>query len=396
LDIPPALLGLSSQQELTSEELGKLVSRHRNQQCWTQQQLGQALDPCLCDASVMLLEKGKGLDSMKRRRALSLILSIPPALLGLAEPIQDAPAPSLLLPNTARGLSGALVEHKTMQEQLFNSYYAGLGKGHLPEVAIQLQTLQQSLGVANRESQRLAIVNMQEIYHIFYVWVGREDCNFKLALSHANQAVNLTQAVLDVTDWRSRERLANAYRWRSEVWRESGFIERAVQDIDKAIYHANGTSNLTICSAFTEGGTVHMLAGPQGKGKAYGQALFEKAGKMVPVDEEDHYYGRFNRAFFNLRRAMAFQNEEAINDARNADTGSVSRRTLILDIEEAKMRLQQRDYEEAARLAVQSLDTARSFHSKINVMRVKGVYEGLKDHMDIPEVARLSLFYLSQ
>jgi hypothetical protein len=45
---------------------------------------------------------------------------------------------------------------------------------------------------------------------------------------------------------------------------------------------------------------------------------------------------------------------------------------------------------------VQSLDTARSINSKLNIVRIGGLYDGLKDHMDIPEVARLSLFYLAQ
>ena len=91
---------------------------------------------------------------------------------------------------------------------------------------------------------------------------------------------------------------------------------------------------------------------------------------MFPIREEDGYYGRFSRGFFYLRRAMALQNEEAIKDARDADTGSVSRRTLILDIEEARMHLKRRSYDEAARIAVQSLDTARSINSKLNIVRI--------------------------
>jgi transcriptional regulator with XRE-family HTH domain len=402
LDIPPLLLGLDEQaiqEGLTDEVLGQLVYDYRNHKRWTQHQLGQALDPCLCKDSIALIEKGKRLDSMQRRRALSFLLSIPPTLLGLAEPPAVAPVPRVILPKTAVSLSGALPEYRNVQAQIFDSYYKGVGKECLPEVANQLQTLQQALTVANRNNQRTEIIDIQEIYHNFYVWQGREDCNYKLALSHANKGIELAQSILDETDWHSRDRLAHAYLYRSELWREYGDMKKAVQDADKAVHYANGTSSLTICQTYIEAGIVHALAGELGKGKAYGEALLERAGNMFPLKEEDPHYAnitKFNRGFFHLRRAMALRTEEAIKDARDADNGSVTRRTLILNIEEANIYLKQGEYEEAAKLAVQSLDTARSLKSNVNIMRIGNLYQGLKDHIDIPEVARLSLFYLSQ
>jgi tetratricopeptide (TPR) repeat protein len=399
LDIPPILLGLDEQAiegALTDEALGQLVYDHRNQQRWTQHQLGQALDPCLCKDSIALLEKGKRLDSMQRRRALSFILSIPPALLGLAEPPAVTQVPNIIVAKTATSLSGMLSAYKSTQAEIFESYYQGTGSDRLPEVASQLRTLRQALTVANRESQRVELLNLQAMHHTFSIWVSKEECNYKLALSHANKEVDLVQSVLDETDWRTRDRLAMAYLWRAQIWRESGDLKKAVQDIDQAVFYANGTSNLTICRTYTEAGTVHALAGEYGKGKAYGEALLERAGKMFPIKEEDPYHGRITRGFFYIRRAMALQNEGAIKDARDADTDSIKIRTLALNIEEANMRLKQGEYEESAKLAVQSLDTARLIKSNFNIIRIGNLYEELKKHKDIPEVARLSLFFLSQ
>jgi transcriptional regulator with XRE-family HTH domain len=398
LDIPPILLGLDEQaiqETLTNEELGQLVYDYRNHKRWTQHQLGQALDPCLCKDSIALIEKGKRLDSMQRRRALSFLLSIPPTLLGLAEPPAAKLVSPIIVPKTAISLSGALADHKNLQAQIKDSYYLGQGQKRLPEIASALGTLQNSLKVATGH-QREQVIDLSVMYHSFYVWIGREELNYRMALTHADKAVELANALLDKGDWRSRDRLATVYLYRAEAWRECGNMGNAVQDIEAALHYANGTSTLTICRTHTEAGTIHSLAGEYGKGRAYGESLLERAGKMFPIKEEDPYDGRFDRVFFYLRRAMALRTEEAIKDARDADNGSVPRRTLILNIEEANTYLKQGEYEEAAKLAVQSLDTARSLKSNVNIMRIGNLYQGLKDQMDIPEVARLSLFYLSQ
>jgi len=359
LAIPPHLLGLSLT-ERPPTEIGREIAKRRKARRISQEALAEKMDRSVEFVS-RLENKGEGLDNMRRRKALSLLLGVPPALMGLA----DASIPMNQIVQT---VDLELYQHRL--DQLYQAYYNG---------ATTLAEVEQQIAQLEQLEQDSETRTMLYRYHTLALLIAREDYNFHAIHVHSQACVDL--AGDDAIN------LALAHYHRAEACREIELYGEAVTQIGLAL-NINSLPPSILCRLALEAGTIHYSAPPGiGAGTRYGARMLSQAEKLFPRVEGSYTGGifrfsSFGEDFLALRRTMAFVNDpsacaQAIEEARGLSK-MMPRRAMILDTYEADLAAKKGNIEEAILLTARAERKARELQSQLNLARVAKLYKKLK------------------
>ncbi len=443
LGIPAVLLGLDGQHPQASQQPrwwvqegypcfeagsdgypdpGHVIRWHRERKMkrladgrhkpWTQADVGQACDPPISEESVNRMEKRKrGLDSMKRREALSFMLTIPPALLGLDglshEGAMPLSMPAIHLPGLT--VDAALLQtYRSRQAGLYTGYFTHHGQEALSEVAGWISHLHEEVIPLASGADLLEALAIESLYHQFILDVAREQRDDETALSHANTSLFLAQQT------GNDEAIIAALLRRAEALQEQSQILEAKRDIDGALLHLKRAANpsLIVVGAVREtAGLIHAQAAQTEVEMTVAFGLLDQAERVAQIQElgEDPYFLKFDRGYYSLTRAMALTVkkaptglQDALDEAERFTAPELTRRHVILSIVRAQGLLKQaaqtssplskeQCYYEATVVATEALDVAQQIKSRLSRDCIEQIYEQLKASTfgEEPAVVRL-------
>ena len=357
------------------------------------------------------MEQGH-IDSLKRRRALALVLGIPAALLGLDDAGHHA---VMALPNIIIGRTIDVPSYFPHLERAYSSYYTNHGQEALSEASSQLVLLKQDLPFARTEQDRRALAGLQAHWHQFIASVSRELRDYKTGFSHSKQALALAEGMSDM------DLLVSQLVHRSGLFRQSGDLVSARKDIDRAlsIIHPSplppgsttvrpAISPQVRCAMLRAAGVVYAYSQDK-KDVMKAFTMLDEAYRMAQDKEamqDDKHYWKINPGFILIYTAQALSvatpahrtvvpsdREHVLDEARRLTPPELKRRHILLDMFECQEYINAGEYEDATSLALTTLDMARSINSVINRDRLRGIYQQLMEtnYKDEPELARLGV-----
>ncbi|MBV9022110.1 MAG: hypothetical protein JOZ71_15535 [Ktedonobacteraceae bacterium] len=443
LGIPAVLLGLDGQHPQTSQQPpwweqegyspfeagpdgyprpGQVIRWYRERKMktladgrhkpWTQADLAQACDPPISEESVNRMERqNKGLDSMKRREALSFMLSIPPALLGLDglshEVGMPLSLPAIHLP-TLKVDTALLQTYRSKQTRLFTGYYTHDGQEALSEVSWWISHLHEEVLPVASGANLLEALAIESLYHDFIMNVAHQQRDDETALSHVNASLSLAQGA------GNEEAIAVALLRRASALQGQSLISEAKQDIDGALLHLKRAANpslIVVGAVRTRAGLIHAQAAQTETEMTIAFGLLDQAERVAQVKElgEDTYFLKFDRGNYHLIRATALMVKkspvglrDALDEAERFIPPDLTRRHLSIAIVRAQGLLKQATqsssplgkeqcYYEATVLATEALDVAQQIKSRLNRDRIEQLYEQIKASTfgEDPAVVRL-------
>ncbi|MBV9689227.1 MAG: hypothetical protein JO202_05885, partial [Ktedonobacteraceae bacterium] len=379
---------------------------------WTQADVGQACDPPITEESVNRMEKrNRGLDSMKRREALSFMLAIPPALLGLDGLCHEVGMPLSMPAVHLPGLkveAALLQSYRSKQTRLFTSYYTYDGHEALGEVAGWISHLHQEVLPLADGANLMAALAIESLYHDFIMNVAHQQRDDETALSHANTSLFLAQQA------GNDEAISVALLRRASALQGQSQILEAKQDIDGALLHLKQAANpslIVVGAVCTRAGLIHAQAAQTETEMTIAFGLLDQAERVAQRQElgEDTYFLKFDRGNYHLIRATALTVkkaptglQDALDEAERLISPDLTRRHLSITIVRAQGLLKQaahsssplgkeQCYYEATVLATEALDVAQQIKSRLNRDRIEQLYEQLKASMfgQDPAVVRL-------
>ncbi len=385
---------------------------------WTQTDLATALD--VTTETVRLMEKRTHLDQMDRREALAQIFygtatlsqGAPHlfALFGLHEqsfvPLKETAAASLYLPQNMTNLQ----EHRDIQKFLFEKYHTNHGYSLLEEAEFWLDLLTSQVAPQVSGAQHLDVLALQRQYHIFFGNVAREARQNRKALFHMEKAMTLGDDAIRWTNDRSvaeqtqaKELKVGALYNRAMAQFEQGNFVRAAQDIDVALALCAKLPISHITShTLIDAGMIHAYAASTAQEAASALSYFTVADRHLEYisSEKDLSFATYDKGMLYLRQAMALcapksssNTQEALDDAERLVSPEFARRRLLIDIFRAQYLIENKEYEQATRLALSALEISRKLHSKLNRDRIEQLYHRLGEttYKYEPLLARLGV-----
>jgi tetratricopeptide (TPR) repeat protein len=183
-----------------------------------------------------------------RRRVIADLLGIPYALLGLGESLAkkslmvDAPK-VLMIPKQETLAQEVLEEHQQSLTLYFAGYYHRHGQAALDDIAIATQQLSTAVSQTRERAKPIGIALISR-YHQFGINVAREQQNYKLALFHADKAIEYAEEVHKIKPnsdlmavTQLRRSLASFEQAITRV-RQDGNLDDAIVHIDAALSYS--------------------------------------------------------------------------------------------------------------------------------------------------------------
>jgi hypothetical protein len=387
---------------------------------WTQEDLGEASVPNLSGETVNKMEKhGIGLDSMARRKALTFLLGIPPALLGLdalkhEKVTPDLPRPTLLL---SKALTpDILLGYEQHQTALFAEYYTNHGQGTVGEVHWWISYLQDRvLSLIQSNQQHIQVRSIEWSYHRLITDIAREQQDYGMALFQANTSVAIAEEMGDP------EYLTVALCIRAATLREQGplFYHAAQVDLDRALALVKQAAQdrhplapAVVGTVTSAAGIVQSFTAQLKHEREEVKALLRQSESLSQraVGEVDTHRLKFDPGFYHIKAAMALTAwhnpvtlKEHLDEATRLTGPALQRRHLIIQIVRAQGELldaknssrleQDKHYAEATALATDALPIAKKLNSRLNRDRIQQIYNALSEspYGEEPSVAHLGL-----
>lgn len=340
---------------------------------WDRVGLAAALS--ISESALGKMEKSKYVDTIERRRTLSFLLGIPPALLGLDSLVHLSPVSTKTVSLSIKG-----EYHKQQLAHLWGGYYREHGQ-NTQEVALKHIAQLGELPSTHQEKELTTIIIT---YQAYLAETFREQAASSLAISHLSLALKRGE------EMGNKEAVAMLLLRRSAAYRESGDYPSAFSDIERAQqlipYAYTGLQQEIIGSA----GYMTAIIAQDASDVTRSLRLFDQAGSIARqgVVEEDPYFLNANQGYYHLRRAKAYlalggrktnfldaQNE--IDLARKLTPVQFSRRHIINDFTQAQVYLRSGEYPEATTLALDTLPKFKAIKSTINLRRFAGLYQSL-------------------
>lgn len=392
-NIPPALLGLAEQ--VSTDHPGEIIKRYRklkkknNGKSWTQLDLADALE--ITDKAVRDMENNNaGLDSITRRRILSDMLKIPPALLGLA-------ALDALIPTTTEKMR--IPEQPDFQS--FSLALPSYWEKHLSSTAKEdIDTLLLKIGLLHdavlyvKGEDKNTVIELLSRYHILVAFIVDDHPQFQSAILHLNRAAILAQSL------GNKELYAAALYRRGNALFVQGNTAAAMRDYSLSLENA--------VSEQLKGALLLKLGQAQAKAalnqKEFSSALktLDKGGLIAQRGGfgSDEHFLRLRVDRYHLDKASAlihspiaslrFPNE-ALDELIYAAGPDVTCRSAYNNILQARAYIEKGWYPVAASLAEDALPMVKSIQSEVNIARINSIHMDLSrsSYGNSPDVARL-------
>jgi transcriptional regulator with XRE-family HTH domain len=367
---------------------GYVVKHYRRAKRWTQAQLATALG--VEELSVRSMEnRGSGLDSLARRRALRFLLGIPPVLLGLDDTHAQA-ATSSLLRSVSVSLP-SLEDVRRAQQRLWDGYYTSHGQDDLSQLMRSLPSLKDHLSdlpAAERSSYL-------EQLSLFYQGAGNivlASADTPLVLAYQNMGVKLARFS------GNSELLSTALGRRAAALYELGeqdLAERSIREalhvapVHEEVFRYPVASRVLSVSALDEHDRTE---------------IYRMLDQLRPNE-------RFNTGL-DSNIILVCKAQCLVNMSRNAPNSSemlresvrmleqaersapdTPRRHLLINLFQAMAHLGLRQYDLAAFFAIEAFQLMRQVKSVLYLPQFIDIYQTLQksSFAGSPQVARLGL-----
>lgn len=418
LSIPPKLFGLDSLHKCQPEWWlaegfpafqsgsdgyplpGEVIRHYRRQkwnsappktrQEWSLKGLAEVLK--LSESTIRQMEQSNHVDTITRRRILTSLLGIPPALLSLDSLKHPWPI-SLKTVNLG---TEDIARHQQRLTRLWNGYFRDHGQNEQQVAITRISELSRTMPLI---SQRKELMAIQIIYYAYYADTLREQANFSQAISQ------LTLALERGKEIENNSIVAMLLLRRSSAHRGNGDDRAALLDIEQAqqltTYTYTGLQQEIISSA---GYMLSRLA-QDATDITRSLKLFDQAGMIARKGqiEEDPYFLNANLGYYHLRRAKAYlvlskRNKSFLSDAwneielaRKLTPSYFTRRHALNNFTQAQVCFQSGEYPESTTLALDTLPVFKAIKSRSGLHSLAGLYRSLaqSNYKTSPFVARL-------
>lgn len=346
--------------------------------------------------------------TMERRRFLSKLFAIPPALLGVVtlEEIEQQVGTHKRSVGVVNGPSKLRVDLEEYQERLGqyrDTNHFQTAQGAIPDIAVRIVLLQNGLPVLKGKERTDGWVLLSD-YHQLLGLLLRDMQDFEAALSHLDQAVDLVEDIPHGEVYRAiaLDRRGTVLLDRGKELKDRDTLEAARLDFQRALALSSQLPETVLSSMLLRGGHAHAAVARDGKEGSAALALMDRAGNIARTgDKGDPYRLRIDVERYHIDKAAALIALNQPNDAIAElllvpDNPAVQRRNAYKDVLLAQAYLGKRDFEYAAVLAGSALPVLRAIHSRLNVARVAEMLAQLKGSpaKDCPDVARLEWLFV--
>lgn len=399
LDIPLALLGLCSAPAGRAwwvydyeafpagddgwPDAGAVVKWYRRAKKWTQRDLADGLG--IQELGVRRMEKGAGLDSLARRRALRFLLGVPPLLLGL-DGVNGAP--SVLHPAAYAGIP-TLDDLRRKQERLWVGYYTGDGLNQLHTLNGSLVTLKDALSFVPSADRSAYLEQVSQLYQAAGN-VSLALAQKPLVLSYMNVGIEYAQLFGDSF------LLSTALGRRAAALYELGELAAAQKSVKDALDVASAHDRAKRYPVASR--VLSCLA----RDRAARAQVFTMIDKVVVNDQynkgDDPNVLLWCRAqvLLNLAehapdRARLLRQASELLDRAELTAPDTLRRRLIIKLEQSRAYAGLREYEYAIDCAIEAFRLMRQVKSVLYVPQLAQVYRAISSSLSSPQVAHLGL-----
>ena len=411
-DIPPILLGLHERFHMPEwwvqdgypafeagedgyPQPGQVVKYYRklkrnNGRRWTQVDLADALE--ITDKAVRDMEnRNAGLDAITRRRLLSDMLKIPPALLGLSS--LEALFPTLEEVKVPEYTQPDIHAYSLALPSYWEKHLKSTAKGDVNALLSKIGRLHDAILYVSGVD-RDTMVELLCRYHILVAFIIDDHPLFCTALLHLNKAAILAQSLNE------KELYAAVLYRRGNALFLKGDTLAAIQDYATALESA--------VSEQLRGAVLLKLGQAQAKAaqtqREFTQALkiLDKGGDIARkghFDGDEHFL-RLRVERYHLDRASSLLHspipslrfpDSALDDLAYAAGPDITCRSAYNTILQAKAYTEKGLYPIAASLSEEALPLVKAIQSGVNIARIASLYIQFKEssYGNSPDVARL-------
>ncbi|WP_069801536.1 helix-turn-helix transcriptional regulator [Thermogemmatispora onikobensis] len=387
--------------------LQQLRRQENGERAWTQADLAEALG--LSELAIRRMEnRSDYLDSPRRRRMLSIILGIPPHLLGLAERRPSAPGslpfPSLLISENSE--EPLLITYQRQQAELYAEFRITRQPVLLTRALHRISYLKRLAPIIH--NRLLGDILRLEFNYAQLVADGLADL---YGVASALPFVQLCQSIARSWEQASdqggppgervyRDLLANSLIGQAIAHFELGETEAARRHAGEALERVVETCPSVQRFVLEE--AAHILAHLARDEPERKQALvlLDQAGQLLSAvsEDDDPYFLAADVGYYHLNRARTLlalgQAGQALGELDQASLHTESlfaTRRLFIVIYRALAHLVLKDYEVATSLAVQAASEARALNARRALAHLSLLYQRLKasPYGSMPAVARL-------
>jgi tetratricopeptide (TPR) repeat protein len=382
---------------------GQVVRYYRLLKKWSPAQLGEALDKSA--RWVQAMEHDNTVpESISRRRALAIMLGIPPVLLGLAsiENVATIPEPK----NATRAARKPSIDIATLGQynEILHLYweldYTSTAQESIEDIERWIQHLRRIAPDARGNQQ--PVIELMCRYHQLANWIARDQRDYATAFTHANRAVKLALSV------GNSELIAAALFRRGRTSLEQGNINAATTDLDTALPYAQRARPQLKGLVLLAAGHAHAHAIEKASTDIIQtRTLIEHASRIVRRGnlEEDESFVKLNTGRYHLDKAGALialgQSEDALDELDLADKGvgpDQTRRHAYINVLRAQAYTSMGEFEIATSVAEDALGVSKAINSVINIARIEEIYKEISysKYGGSPQVGRLKLLLASR
>ena len=382
---------------------GKIVKQYRERMIyvdhagrkrhWTQKDLAEKLG--ISEVMVNLMEKhNQGLDSIERRRALSILLKIPPVLLGLGsldQIVEIAVGKHALTPTPER-----VIKIDTIQsyQKAYDAYKRMYKDGLSYAIVYQLEGQTYSIDQKAKKGSTDALLRLLWQYEILCAKVFSSDlANWRKTFEHVDNAKDIA-SYLDDNDLQAASLCYSAiFHFRQKR------IGLAKMDVDAAAMYAKGSTLQTKGSIFSKSACIYAEHDRTTTGTTIALNMLDSAEKYIDKEEEAHAIS-FGSDDFLLDKSYVLQllNRhgkalDILDDAEKHVQAAGKRHMVFLDIKRAQSYIEQKkpEYEQAIWMLINAIETSKEIKVARNIDQVQKLYSTLaqSSYRNAPDVIDL-------
>jgi transcriptional regulator with XRE-family HTH domain len=392
---------------------GQVVKYYRERKkddkgrAWTQNNLATTLG--VTETMIRNIENKDAGMSFERRQFLSNLFGIPPILLGIItkdqiDQLLKEKGIILLFPpsqHVAVPTHQLTIDVKEYREQLNRLWFTKINQaahGLLPVALTTMDALYRELPHISQE--RPQIQSLLCDYHQFIANLLADQRHYDAAIESLDKASGFAKMLED-------EKKALVFKRKGNILFLANRIEDAVLDFERAWQFEKKLSNNFRGSILLEAGRAKARnAARTAKTKKDRKKIIDEidlVGKIIRANynEEDPHLFKLDLDCYHGYKSDALVaigwNKEAIEELKLIKGSQYPLRQVACDILQAQAYVNTGEYSEAAKLTEPALLTAQELHSELNIARIAGLFQQLKQssYKDSADVARLEylLYY---
>jgi tetratricopeptide (TPR) repeat protein len=328
-------------------------------------------------------------ESISRRRAIALLLGIPPVLLGLSfQQVSSHSVPAA--PQLDLG------NYNEILRLYWDLDYSSSAAERLADIQRWIRHLSAVAKEISDASVLSDIYALRARYHQLACWIFRDQREYAPALKHANAALKIARHLDDP------ELIAASLFRRGRTYLEQGILNQAIADLNDALPFAQRARPQLRALVLLAAGHARAHLAPSSQERSQAIQLLDSAGRIIRRGDlaEDESFVKLNPGRYHIDRAGAMielqRYEDALDELELAEKGigpDQPRRLTYINIMRATAYARQGEMMSAISLAEDALATSRALRSAINIARIAEIQHFLEQGKfgSAPQIRRLRL-----